>query len=175
MINIVKDLLLLAELEEKGVSIQTERLDLRPLVQNVLRIFEPKAKEKALTLELSADPELPLISADPFALEQMFVNLIDNAVKYTEKGGVRISLQKGTEAVFIDVEDTGMGIPPEHLDRIFERFYVVDKSRSKKLGGTGLGLAIVKHIVLAHHGQISVKSQPDRGTVFSIILPLELS
>jgi len=175
MINIVKDLLLLAELEEKGVSIQTERLDLRPLVQNVLKIFEPKAKEKALTLELAAAPELPLISADPFAIEQMFVNLIDNAVKYTEKGGVRISLGTGTEAILIDVEDTGMGIPPEHLDRIFERFYVVDKSRSKKLGGTGLGLAIVKHIVLAHHGQISVKSQPDRGTVFSIILPLELS
>lgn len=89
MINIVKDLLLLAELEEKGVSIQTERLDLRPLVQNVLKIFEHKAQEKGLTLELVAAPELPLISADPFAIEQMFVNLIDNAVKYTEKGGVR--------------------------------------------------------------------------------------
>jgi two-component system, OmpR family, phosphate regulon sensor histidine kinase PhoR len=174
MINIVKDLLLLAELEEKEVSIQTERLDLTLLVQNVLKIFEPKAKEKALTFEVSADPELPLISADPFAIEQMFVNLIDNAVKYTEKGGVRISLRKGTEAILIDVEDTGMGIPPEHLDRIFERFYVVDKSRSKKLGGTGLGLAIVKHIVLAHHGQISVKSQPDQGTTFSVILPLKL-
>jgi two-component system phosphate regulon sensor histidine kinase PhoR len=172
LINIVKDLLLLAELEEKGVSIQTEQMDLKPLVQNVLKIFEPEAKEKGLTLELVVDPEFPPISADPFALEQMFVNLIDNAVKYTEKGGVRIALRKGTGAVQIDVEDTGTGIPAEHLGRIFERFYVVDKSRSKKMGGTGLGLAIVKHIVLAHHGQISVKSVPGQGTVFSVTLPL---
>jgi two-component system phosphate regulon sensor histidine kinase PhoR len=174
LIDIVKDLLLLAELEEKGISIQTERLDLKLVVQNVLKIFEQKAKEKGLTLELAAGPELPSISADPFAIEQMFINLIDNAVNYTEKGGVRISLRKGTEAVLIDVEDTGMGIPPEHLDRIFERFYVVDKSRSKKLGGTGLGLAIVKHIVLAHHGEIAVKSLPGQGTTFSVTLPVDL-
>lgn len=172
LINIVKDLLLLAELEEKGISIQTEQMDLKPLVQNVLKIFEPEAKEKGLTLELVVDQEFPPISADPFAIEQVFVNLIDNAIKYTEKGSVRIALRKGTGAVQIDVADTGMGIPAEHLTRIFERFYVVDKSRSKKLGGTGLGLAIVKHIVLAHHGQISVKSLPGQGTVFSVSLPL---
>ena len=171
LINIVKDLLLLAELEEKGIAIQTEQLDLQPLVQNVLKIFEAKAKEKGLTLEVAADSGLPSISADPFAIEQMFINLIDNAVKYTEKGGVRIALRKGSGTIQIEVEDTGMGIPAEHLGRIFERFYVVDKSRSKKMGGTGLGLAIVKHIVLAHRGQISVRSQPDRGTTFSVILP----
>jgi two-component system phosphate regulon sensor histidine kinase PhoR len=174
LINIVKDLLLLAELEEKGVATQPEPLDLKLLAQNTLKIFEQKAKEKGLTLEVAADPDLPSISADPFAIEQMFINLIDNAVNYTEKGGVRISLRKGTGSVLIEVEDTGMGIPPEHWARIFERFYVVDKSRSKKLGGTGLGLAIVKHIVLAHHGQISVKSTPGQGTTFSVILPLEL-
>jgi two-component system phosphate regulon sensor histidine kinase PhoR len=174
LINIVKDLLVLSELEEKGVSIQTERLDLRLLVQDALKIFEQQAHEKGLTIELIADPELPLVQADPFALEQMFINLIDNAVKYTEKGGVRIYLRRESGVVLVDVQDTGMGIPPEHLDRIFERFYVVDKSRSKKLGGTGLGLAIVKHIVLAHHGRISVKSQPGRGTTFSITLPENL-
>ena len=175
LINIVKDLLLLAELEEKGIAIQTQQLDLQPLVQNVLKIFETKAKEKSLTLEVAADPGLPSISADPFALEQMFINLIDNAIKYTEKGGVRIALRKGEGTIQIDIEDTGMGIPAEHLDRIFERFYVVDKSRSKRMGGTGLGLAIVKHIVLAHRGQISVKSQPGRGTIFSVILPQGLT
>lgn len=174
LINIVKDLLLLAELEEKGISVKQEHLDLRPLVQDVLKIFEQKAKEKGLTIELGVDPELPRIYADPFVLEQMFINLIDNAINYTEKGRVRISLRKETEAVQIEVEDTGMGIPPEHLDRIFERFYVVDKSRSKRLGGTGLGLAIVKHIVLAHHGEISVKSQPGQGTTFSVTLPINL-
>jgi len=174
LINIVKDLLLLAELEEKGVSIQTEHLDLRAIVENVLKIFEQKAKENGLSVALQADQDLPLLSADPFALEQMFINLIDNAIRYTEKGGVRISLRKGVEAVVVNVQDTGMGIPNEHLDRIFERFYVVDKSRSKKVGGTGLGLAIVKHIVLAHQGQISVKSQPGEGTTFTITLPTNL-
>jgi len=140
----------------------------------VLKIFEQKAKEKRLSIELQADQDLPLLSADPFALEQIFINLVDNAIRYTEKGGVRISLRKGDKAVIVDVQDTGMGIPHEHLDHIFERFYVVDKSRSKKVGGTGLGLAIVKHIVLAHQGQISVKSQPGEGTTFTITLPTNL-
>jgi len=174
LIKIVEDLLLLAELEEKGIVIQAERVDLRTLAENIIRIFELRAKEKGLTLELMADPELPPISADPFALEQMLINLIDNALKYTENGGVRVSLQKRDKDIWLAVEDTGIGIPPEHLDRIFERFYVVDKSRSKKLGGTGLGLAIVKHIVLAHQGRISVRSEPGKGTTFSVILPINV-
>ncbi len=173
LIKIVEDLLLLAELEEKGIVIQAERVDLRTLAENIIKIFELRAKEKGLTLELMADPELPPISADPFALEQMLINLIDNALKYTENGGVRISLQKRDKDIWLAVEDTGIGIPAEHLDRIFERFYVADKSRSKKLGGTGLGLAIVKHIVLAHQGRISVQSEPGKGTIFSIILPID--
>jgi two-component system phosphate regulon sensor histidine kinase PhoR len=172
LINIVKDLLVLAELEEKGVPVQAELLDLEAVAQDVLKIFEPKAREKGLTLELAADRELPRVWADPFAVEQMLINLVDNAIKYTEKGSVLISLRKGTEAVLLDVQDTGMGIPSEDLDRVFERFYVVDKSRSKKMGGTGLGLAIVKHIVLAHHGRITVKSELGRGTIFSVTLPV---
>jgi two-component system phosphate regulon sensor histidine kinase PhoR len=174
LIKIVEDLLLLAELEEKGIVIQAERVDLRTLAEDIIKIFELRANEKGLTLELKAEPGLPLISADPFALEQMLINLIDNALKYTENGGVRVSLQKRDKDIWLEVEDTGIGIPAEHLDRIFERFYVVDKSRSKKLGGTGLGLAIVKHIVLAHQGRIGVRSEPGKGTTFSIILPIEV-
>jgi two-component system phosphate regulon sensor histidine kinase PhoR len=173
LIKIVEDLLLLAELEEKGIVIQAERVDLRALTENIIKIFELRAKEKELTLELLADPELPLITADPFALEQMFINLIDNSLKYTDRGAVRISLKRKFDDILIEIEDTGIGIPAEHLDRIFERFYVADKSRSKKLGGTGLGLAIVKHIVLAHQGRISVRSEPGIGTTFSIILPID--
>ena len=173
LIKIVEDLLFLAELEDKGIVIQAERVDLRTLAENIIKIFELRAKEKKLTLGLFAEPELPSITADPFALEQMLINLIDNAVKYTDNGAVRISLKRKFDDILVEVEDTGIGIPAEHLDRIFERFYVADKSRSRKLGGTGLGLAIVKHIVLAHQGRISVQSEPGKGTIFSIILPIE--
>jgi two-component system phosphate regulon sensor histidine kinase PhoR len=102
----------------------------------------------------------------------MLINLIDNAVKYTEKGTVTVSLAAKDGDIVIDVRDTGIGIPEEHLTHIFERFYVVDKSRSRKLGGTGLGLSIVKHIVLAHGGRISVWSRLGEGTAFTIKLPL---
>ena len=98
----------------------------------------------------------------------MFINLIDNAIKYTEKGEVIVSLKRVDKKVIVSVRDTGIGIPDEHLPRIFERFYVVDKSRSKKLGGTGLGLSIVKHVVLLHNGKIDVKSKVGKGTEFII-------
>jgi len=106
----------------------------------------------------------------------MFLNLLDNAIKYTEKGGIYISLEKKEEQrAMIEVQDTGVGISEEHLSRIFERFYVVDKSRSRKLGGTGLGLSIVKHIVLLHNGKIDVESNLGSGTKFLITLPINLS
>ena len=101
--------------------------------------------------------------------------MIDNAIKYTEKGEVSVLLKQIGKEVIVKVKDTGIGIPEEHLDRIFERFYVVDKSRSKKLGGTGLGLSIVKHIVLLHNGKIDVESTPGKGTEFTITFPAYLS
>jgi two-component system phosphate regulon sensor histidine kinase PhoR len=112
------------------------------------------------------------VSGDVFKLEQMVINLIDNALKYTEKGGVTISLLADGAAAVLEVEDTGIGIAPEHLPRVFERFYVVDKSRSRNMGGTGLGLSIVKHIVQMHKGEIALDSRPGRGTKFTIRLPL---
>jgi two-component system phosphate regulon sensor histidine kinase PhoR len=113
-----------------------------------------------------------LIRADAFKLEQVFVNIIDNAVKYTEKGSIRVVLEQRDHQVVIEIEDTGSGIPQEHLSRIFERFYVVDASRSRQLGGTGLGLSIVKHIVLLHNGTVEVESTPGKGTKFIITLPV---
>lgn len=172
LINIVKDLLLLSELEEKGFMLQTEKLNLKSLIESILKIFEPSIKEKKLNVELKAEDSLPLIEGDPFKLEQMLINIIDNAVKYTKKGRIVISLKKENRNARIEIQDTGMGIPKEHLDRIFERFYVIDKSRSKKLGGTGLGLSIVKHIALLHDGDVSVKSTPGKGTTFITLLPL---
>jgi two-component system phosphate regulon sensor histidine kinase PhoR len=175
LINIVEDLLLLSELEEKGAALSLEACDLKIMLEQMQRIFEPRLKEKGLSLTISADQVLPDIMADAFKLEQVFVNLLDNAIKYTEKGGITVSLLQRNGRVLIEVQDTGIGIPPEHLPRIFERFYVVDASRSKQLGGTGLGLSIVKHIVLLHSGAIEVASTPGQGTKIIITLPVNLS
>ena len=170
--NIVQDLLVLSELEDKKTKLDLEDVDLKALLQEVLRPFEEKAKEKGLSLKVDFDPGLPPIKADPFRLQQAFFNLIDNAVKYTEQGEIRISTRGKAGHVEIEVADTGIGIPEEHLPRIFERFYVVDKSRSRRLGGTGLGLSIVKHIVLLQGGEIDVESTPGVGTRFRVRLPL---
>ncbi len=171
LIRIVNDLLLLATLEEPNIPLDTEPVNLMALIETVFKMFEPKAKEKGLNLQVAAEPDLPPIEADPFRLEQMLINLIDNAVKYTEKGEVRVFLGRAEDRLVIEVCDTGIGIPEEHLPRIFERFYVVDKSRARKLGGTGLGLSIVKHIVLLHGGTIEVQSKPNEGTCFRVFLP----
>jgi two-component system phosphate regulon sensor histidine kinase PhoR len=173
LIGIVQDLLSLAQLEEKGASMEIEKTDLRLLAENVLKLFGNRAADKGVGLELKAEAGLLPLAGDSFQLEQMLVNLIDNAVKHTEKGTVAVSLTTKDRNIVIDVRDTGIGIPEEHLTHIFERFYVVDKSRSRKLGGTGLGLSIVKHIVMAHRGKISVRSRLGEGTTFTIELPLK--
>jgi two-component system phosphate regulon sensor histidine kinase PhoR len=102
----------------------------------------------------------------------MVINLLDNALKYTDQGGITVSLRGDSAAAVLEFEDTGLGIAPEHLPRIFERFYVVDKSRLRNTGGTGLGLSIVKHIVQMHKGEISLVSRLGRGTKFTILFPL---
>ncbi len=171
LIRIVEDLISLATLEERGVALAPETVGLKQIAENVIRIFEPSAKEKNLGLLLEAAADLPPVKGDPYRLEQLFVNLIDNAVKYTEKGGIRVALNREPEGVAIEVIDTGIGIPEEEQGRVFERFYVVDKSRSRKGGGTGLGLSIVKHIVLLHGGRIDLKSTPGVGSTFRVFLP----
>ncbi len=171
LINIVNDLLVLSELEEKGLKLQLEDVYLKPLIERVSKIFEQQLTVKGFSIDITAGPDLPVIKGDPFKLEQVFINLIDNALKYMEKGGITINISAHDNKIVVTVQDTGSGIPSEHLPRIFERFYVVDKSRSKKLGGTGLGLSIVKHIILLHNGVINVESTPDKGTTFTITLP----
>jgi two-component system phosphate regulon sensor histidine kinase PhoR len=105
----------------------------------------------------------------------MLVNLVDNALKYTEKGGVRVGLSQEPGGLVVEVADTGIGIPEEDQARVFERFYVVDKSRSRTSGGTGLGLSIVKHIVLLHGGRIGLQSVPGQGSTFRVFLPFRVS
>lgn len=172
MTAIVQDLLMLSGLEGRGAEPSVEQVDLRRLVEDVTGMFAHRAEIQGITLSLAVSDELPLITADPFLLEQMLVNLVDNALKYTEKGEVKVICSpEGADRVRIEVTDTGIGIPEQSLPRIFERFYVVDKSRSRKMGGTGLGLAIVKHIVGSHAGAIAVESAPGRGTRFIVTLP----
>jgi len=171
LMNIVNDLLILSELEQTEKALVTEDVNLVSLAENILKVFEHRAKEKGIELKLGAAKDLKTVRADPFKLEQMLINLLDNAIKYTEKGEVLISLSQDDGKSIIEIKDTGIGIPASNLPRIFERFYVVDKSRSKKLGGTGLGLSIVKHIVLLHGGIIDVESSQGIGTKFTIVLP----
>jgi two-component system, OmpR family, phosphate regulon sensor histidine kinase PhoR len=174
MSAIVQDLLLLSGLEARGAEPSAEQVDLRRLAEDVTGMFTHRAEMQGISLTLSVAEGLPSLTADAFLLEEMLVNLIDNALKYTEKGGITVSIAPDAgRGVRIEVADTGIGIPEESLSRIFERFYVVDKSRSRKLGGTGLGLAIVKHIVSSHAGTIEVHSILGKWTRFVILLPLD--
>lgn len=174
LISIVRDLLTLARLEEEQY-LDLERVDLVSLVEQVKKIYEQRLEEKGLSCDVIAHEGVGPIQADAFKLEQVFINLIDNAVKYTEKGGITIRIEPADNGVRIAVQDTGIGIRREHLERIFERFYVVDKARSRQTGGTGLGLSIVKHIVMLHRGTIEVSSEPGKGTTFNIQLPADPS
>jgi two-component system, OmpR family, phosphate regulon sensor histidine kinase PhoR len=140
----------------------------------VLAIMGPKAASGQVGLSSRLPADLPSVLADRDRLVQVVLNLVDNAVKYTPEGG-RVTVQARTAAegqVEIDVMDTGIGIPPIDLPRITERFYRVDKARSRELGGTGLGLAIVKHLVFAHGGQLRIESEPGRGTTVHVALPI---
>jgi two-component system phosphate regulon sensor histidine kinase PhoR len=170
LVRLVEDLSRLAELEEKGFELEKRPVDLAEVARVVVEAYQKEARARGLYLRLEAEL-LPEILADAFQMEQMLINLVDNAIRYTEKGGVIIKIEKSDEGILLSVTDTGMGIAEEHLPRIFERFYVVDKSRSRKTGGTGLGLSIVKHIVIAHQGRIEVKSAPGFGTSFLVWLP----
>ncbi|MFO7637709.1 MAG: ATP-binding protein [bacterium] len=170
LINIVRDLLVLSQVED-GPKLEIAPVDLGRVAADVLRIFERRAQEKGIELRFEVEPGVPAVAGDEFHLEQVLVNLVDNAVKYTDAGRVLVRLGREGDRVRLVVEDTGIGIPADQLPRLYERFFVTDKARSRKLGGTGLGLAIVKHIVLQHHGTIEAASEPGRGSRFTVTLP----
>jgi len=171
LISIVEDLLTLSELEDGKRIIEREKLKLNLLVNHVARMFSTKLESKRITLVKQFDKRLPVFYGDPLRIEQVVINLLDNSIKYTENGTITVGLSGGKDEILLTVADTGPGIPKEHHDRIFERFYTVDRSRSRRLGGTGLGLSIVKHIVSLHGGSIDIESEPGKGTAFTIRLP----
>ncbi len=174
--NIVGDLLLLSELEDtNNLNFTYDEVNLKTLILDTVKIFEHKLKEKNLELNFSLE-EVSNIQADSFAIEQVIVNLMSNAIRYTEKGSINIELrEKDNSSVDFAIKDTGIGIEEKEIERIFERFYVVDKSRSRMTGGTGLGLSIVKHIIHMHNGNITVESKLGEGTAFIIELPIKIS
>jgi len=170
LINIVQDLLNLSKLEHAG-RVEYEKISLKPFFDNLIKIFQQEIGKKKLDFRINIQPEADWIKADRYSLEQVFMNLIDNSIKHTQEGGIDLNIfLKDTEIVF-EYSDTGSGIPAEHQNRIFERFYVVDKSRSRKTGSTGLGLSIVKHIINQHKGRIELESKLGYGTKFTIFLP----
>jgi two-component system phosphate regulon sensor histidine kinase PhoR len=170
---IIEDLLSLSRIErdaEKG-EITLEQGSLNEVFEAVEKTCREKAQLKNIKLEYAIDQGL-VAEINPTLLEQAVVNLIDNAVKYSEpESAVQVEAHATADEIVIEVRDHGCGIPRDHLTRIFERFYRVDKARSRKVGGTGLGLAIVRHIVLAHRGHINVESSVGHGSTFSIHLP----
>ncbi len=170
LIAMVNDLLALSELEEKP-QLVIEDVNIQELITNVLAIYDPRIRAKGL--ELSAHISPFTIKGDAFKLEQLLTNLIDNALKYTEKGQISVDAEVSDGNAIITVKDTGIGIPREDLGRVFERFYVVDKSRSRSMGGTGLGLSIAKHIAALHAGSIEVASTPYTGSTFTVIIPVK--
>ncbi|MFC1760486.1 ATP-binding protein [Planctomycetota bacterium] len=170
---IIDDLLSLSRLEEDvdGSRLSLEKFDVRAVTESAVELSCIKANEKNIRLLLTGEETVAARINAPL-LEQAVVNLVDNAIKYSEPdSSVTVDIQQDAERVTIAVRDTGCGIPQEHISRLFERFYVVDKGRSRKLGGTGLGLAIVKHIAQVHGGSTAVESELGQGSTFSIHLP----
>jgi two-component system phosphate regulon sensor histidine kinase PhoR len=169
--NLVQDLLTVSQIETGAIKIEKKKLNLRPLVEEIFEQVEGKAKKRNVKLKLIAPTGSIQVKADAQRISQVILNLVVNGIKYgKEKGLVQVIVTEKKKVYPISVVDNGPGIPEEHLHRIFERFYRIDKSRAKNSGGTGLGLSIVKHIVQAHNSKISVQSEVDKGTRFEFKL-----
>jgi len=170
MHHLIDDILELSAIEAGNVKVAPREIELYPLVNDVVASLAARAAAENITIDNQIDPAA-IVLADPRRLEQMLTNLLENAIKFNRKNGC-VKLRSETGAVSrIIVQDTGEGIPQQHLERLFERFYRVDRARSRELGGTGLGLAIVKHLARAHGGEVRVESTVGEGSTFVIELP----
>ncbi|HEX7896393.1 MAG TPA: heavy metal sensor histidine kinase [Planctomycetota bacterium] len=170
MNRIVNDLFTLAKLDMRRYALQKERVRLLPILEDTRETWQPVADERGI--EIRREGGDAQVAADPVALRRVFMNLVQNAVKYNkDRGQVVMSVEPIDGKVRVHVRDTGIGIPPEHLPRLFRRFYRLDQARSRDTGGAGLGLAICKSFVEAHGGTIEVASVPDQGTRFTVEIP----
>jgi signal transduction histidine kinase len=170
--NLVADLLEISRLESRNGLPRQMPVNLAERISKLMDMMLPAAQKKSQTITANVPTYLPVIHGDADYIERAISNLLDNAVKYTPEGGrIEVSATLGDGKVVVTVSDDGIGIPPADLPRIFERFYRVDKSRSRDMGGTGLGLAIVKHVAAAHNGTVEVSSELGLGSTFRLILP----
>jgi two-component system phosphate regulon sensor histidine kinase PhoR len=171
LIRILEDLDTISQLETKELTGDFEPFDVVDLGREVMESEEIDAEKKNIKLSLKTDHDKLAVIGDRFRIRQVLLNLVVNSIRYGKQDGeTQIRIKNGGDTVLIEVADTGIGIGPEHLSRLFERFYRVDKGRSREQGGTGLGLSIVKHILEAHHQTIQVTSTPGVGSVFSFHL-----
>ncbi|WP_088051901.1 sensor histidine kinase [Virgibacillus dakarensis] len=172
LVLLISDLFDLSKMEEGKIDLQLERLDLTEVLDTTLFKHKIELEKKGLSLQKQIGNHIPFIEADGMRLEQIFTNLLGNAIRYTNKGYIHVKVWSAKNNVYVSIEDTGVGISDEELALIFERFHRVEKSRSRELGGTGLGLAIVKNLVELQHGTISASSQVDKGTRFQLSFPI---
>ncbi|WP_268123429.1 sensor histidine kinase [Roseivirga pacifica] len=170
---LIQDLLTLSQIETGEIKMHFEHFNIVNTVSDVIDQLENKAERKDLLIRFDKPYKDPIfVYADAERIYRVVMNLVSNAIKYTDEGEIVVGFEITDQKVEVAVKDTGVGIPPEHLKRIFERFFRVDKSRSKEKGGTGLGLAIVKHILEAHDSKVSVLSTVNKGSIFSFKLPI---
>jgi len=169
---LLDDLDSITNLEEGAIPLEVSEFDIVQLTKDVFDILEPNSKKENITLKLKTEAQKPeMVSADRDKITQVLTNLLVNSIKYGSSGGfTEVRFYDMDDNVLIEVKDNGVGIDEQHLDRLFERFYRVDKSRSRHIGGTGLGLAIAKHILEAHGHKISVRSKVGKGSTFSFSL-----
>lgn len=173
--RLIEDILSLSEIENIKLDKNIALYELQDIVEDVVEILKPKAIEKDLEIKVEISPEMKPFKCNHDRIKQLLINLIENSIKYTLEGQVNINVRMSRDNanVRIVIKDTGIGIAEEHMERLFERFYRVDKGRSRNMGGTGLGLSIVKHIVELYKGEISVSSALGEGTKMTITLPYE--
>ncbi|RKD76257.1 signal transduction histidine kinase [Sinobaca qinghaiensis] len=171
MTRLINDVFELSKMEEDRFPLAWELVQIEEIAEAAVQKIKPRARQKGIDVSFDADPDLPAAAADPMRVEQIFSNILQNAVTYTHEGHIDVTLSRQNKQIWCRFSDTGTGIDEEHLPYIFERFYRTDKSRSRAHGGSGLGLAIARELTELHHGSISVQSRTGQGTSFLIQIP----
>lgn len=170
LLTLINDIIRLSELDGTGEEVPMERLNLYEMAQTCVEMLTMNAEKHEVTISMKGQD--CFISGNKQMIEELLYNLCDNAIRYNNAGGtVTVKAYPGQQGTVLSVSDTGIGIPKEHQERIFERFYRVDKSRSKSTGGTGLGLAIVKHIIAKHNAKVDLESEVGKGTIITVVFP----
>jgi signal transduction histidine kinase len=179
LLNLINDVLDMAKIESGKMVLHPERFDLTEVLEEVMGLTSPLARAKSLDLRLEADtqPGALDLEADRIRLRQVMINLVNNAIKFTDQGHITLRAMRVAQHVRVVVEDTGLGIPADHLEAVFQEFTQVDTSTTRKAGGTGLGLPISRHLVEMHGGKLWAESAgiPGQGSAFIIELPVELA